>query len=1128
MHAELGGEEERLERFRQRSDASTARLAELKEVFAQKRKAYIASGVLPDPARPGSLEDASKLVGTCAEMCPEYERLEREIQKELDRLEVYPGTLKANPAAAVKIYRRPAAGRELPLPEEVRPADVLRKTLDYLFHELLPADPGDAQFAHVQPFLWNRTRAVRQDFIVQSDTGRVSIECHERIARYHILCLHWKGGRGAESWSEQQELEQLRKTLRSLIEYYDDQRMAGHACPNEPEFRAYNLMMHARDPETLREVELLPTPVFRAGPIQLAVELRGLIQRSNLLEKRGNPRNTEATLNFYTKFFALLRTDRVPYLVACLAENLFPSVRIGAVKAMMRAYMQQHMGLPIAFVASVLGMDTHEQCRAFLESLGVEVEHVQGTDVAKINKATVLDEDKSFVAPFSEWVEEKRGGLPCQAIIDGGEARKGAHGGGAAAPERPVAPMPKLALPQRSMADKAAAPPFVASSAFAPPAARAPAPTTAPTPAFSFAPAPPAPARAPAKAPAPARAPAPAPTVPPAAPIRAPAPPLDKAPPPASSAFAPPAPASASASASASAPAPRATHPAPAPPRPKVPRAQLAQGLASHLCTDAATQATHDIARDALAAEHRRRRHAQRASLVDRLAHALEQRLEQEPVDDAVRAAAHDAAARTFHRRAVLRRACARWRAALAAAQDRAVQAARLRDIRERLQTLHASEQPVIQPRRLFETPKRRAFDTPKLPRAFETPELPRAFETPRRPLSPLDTPEPRSHLSDRALQTVYSAAARQRERLWQRGTFADLLLQHFVVLSEDAPPPPGATYTVSLCLPAPSAATLWLRNKLDLDDDECLYDVHDASVALAASVRPDTGLLLFACSEAQLADAARMRQVQGRVRERPRLLLIAWTRMQVHVVCRVLDRRAWAQVNVMLLDDAACDADEAFAYAIHGLVPAIAWHEESTPALRPAIAPLYDVWRATVEAIAKLDGAPAFAMATALTNLFLRQVAAGSGTDEVQLALPDASPYTPLAAALHQLDALPWSENSATRLLRAQLIEAPLFSVAWYLEQVVAEALARLGDTPCVIEARDMAQLEALGQQALAELAHTRPTRKRPASDVPVTPVKRVALPSTPKPKAAVRTESLDRLRKLMASTATLLRSPP
>lgn len=1111
MHAELGGEEERLARFRQRSDASTARLAELKEVFAQKRKAYIASGVLPDPAHPGSLEDASKLVGTCAEMCPEYERLEREIQKELDRLEVYPGTLKANPAAAVKIYRRPAAGRELPLPEEVRPADVLRKTLDYLFHELLPADPGDAQFAHVQPFLWNRTRAVRQDFIVQSDTGRVSIECHERIARYHILCLHWKGGRGAESWSEQQELEQLRKTLRSLIEYYDDQRMAGHACPNEPEFRAYNLMLHARDPETLREVELLPTPVFRAKPIQLAVELRGLIQRSNLLEKRGNPRNTEATLNFYTKFFALLKTDRVPYLVACLAENLFPSVRIGAVKAMMRAYMQQHMGLPIHFVTSVLGMDTHEQCRAFLESLGVEVEHAQGTDVAKINKATVLDEDKSFVAPFSEWVERKRGGVPCQAIIDGGEARKGAPR--EAAPERPAAPMPKFALPQRSMPDKTSAPPLAASSAFAPPAARAPTPTPAPTPAFSLAPVP-APARAPAQGPAPAPSPA--------LPATAPRPSPRKAPAPASSAFAPPAPAP------VSAPAPRATHPAPAPPRPKVPRAQLAQGLASHLCADAATQATHDIARDALAAEHRRRRHAQRASLVDRLAHALAHRLEQEPVDDAVRAAAHDAAARTMHRRAVLRRAIARWRAALAAAQDRAVQAARLRDIRERLQTLHASEQPVIQPRRLFETPKRRAFDTPKLPRAFETPELPRAFETPRRPRSPLDTPEPRSHLSDRALQTVYSAAARQRERLWQRGTFADLLVQHVVVLSEDAPPPPGATYTVSLCLPAPSAATLWLRNKLDLDDDECTYDVHDASLAFAASVRPDTGLVLFACSEAQLADAARMQQVQGRVRERPRLLLIAWTRMQVHVVCRVLDRSVWAQVSVMLLDDAACDADEAFAYAIHGLVPAIAWHEESTPALRPAIAPLYDVWRATVEAIAKLDGAPAFAMATALTNLFLRQVAAGSGTDEVQLALPDASPYTPLAAALHQLDALPWSENSATRLLRAQLIEAPLFSVAWYLEQVVAEALARLGDTPCVIEGRDLAQLEALGQQALAELAHTRPTRKRPASDVPVTPVKRVALPSTPKPKAAVRTESLDRLRKLMASTATLLRSPP
>jgi hypothetical protein len=77
---------------------------------------------------------------------------------------------------------------------------------------MLPASPDELEFANVQGFIWNRTRAVRQDFIVQGQSSPLTIECHERIARYHILCLHWKGGRGAEEWSEQQELEQLRKS----------------------------------------------------------------------------------------------------------------------------------------------------------------------------------------------------------------------------------------------------------------------------------------------------------------------------------------------------------------------------------------------------------------------------------------------------------------------------------------------------------------------------------------------------------------------------------------------------------------------------------------------------------------------------------------------------------------------------------------------------------------------------------------------------------------------------------------------------------------------------------------------------------------------------------------------------
>lgn len=83
---------------------------------------------------------------------------------------------------------------------------VNQRVLDYLFHDILSQDP---EMTESHPFLRDRTRAVRQDFTMQHERGPSAIESHERIARYHILCLHVL--REWENFSESQELEQLRK-----------------------------------------------------------------------------------------------------------------------------------------------------------------------------------------------------------------------------------------------------------------------------------------------------------------------------------------------------------------------------------------------------------------------------------------------------------------------------------------------------------------------------------------------------------------------------------------------------------------------------------------------------------------------------------------------------------------------------------------------------------------------------------------------------------------------------------------------------------------------------------------------------------------------------------------------------
>lgn len=61
------------------------------------------------------------------------------------------------------------------------------------------------------PFIRDRTRSIRQDFTLQNIRDQVAVEAHERIARFHILCLHEMSHLDEERFSEQQETEQLRK-----------------------------------------------------------------------------------------------------------------------------------------------------------------------------------------------------------------------------------------------------------------------------------------------------------------------------------------------------------------------------------------------------------------------------------------------------------------------------------------------------------------------------------------------------------------------------------------------------------------------------------------------------------------------------------------------------------------------------------------------------------------------------------------------------------------------------------------------------------------------------------------------------------------------------------------------------
>ncbi|KAI9271180.1 SAC3/GANP/Nin1/mts3/eIF-3 p25 family-domain-containing protein [Helicostylum pulchrum] len=399
---------------------------EFKERRVIERKQAIRDGLIPNPDEQTSLEDAIDFRGSCILKCPEFEMLERDMQNDLDDLEKdTEGNI--DPDKAVKKYRRSAAGGEQPLPSDVRTPATLNKTLDYLVDEILANNPIDK----CHKFLRDRTRSIRQDFTLQNIRDLDAVATHERIARFHILSLHEMCEYDESTFSLPQEMEQLHKTLISLMEFYDDLRDEGIETNNEAEFRAYHIISQIKDEDIAQRSMRLPVHIFKSQYVTRALEFRALSQRNNeILEtssRRNKPENIEACQNFYSYFFKLIADPTTPYLMACLLETHFSEVRKGALKAMNTSYMMKAGGVPAEHVRQVLAYDTMKQLFKEAMLYGIVIDNSLGEPTLSFGQKHYSEKFFVFKEPLSNpsqrksllLVEPKKAGRTFRDIVNG-------------------------------------------------------------------------------------------------------------------------------------------------------------------------------------------------------------------------------------------------------------------------------------------------------------------------------------------------------------------------------------------------------------------------------------------------------------------------------------------------------------------------------------------------------------------------------------------------------------------------------------------------------------------------------------------------------------------------------------
>lgn len=294
--------------------------------------------------------DAVSLVGTCKTMCPEAELKERALQEDFSVFESTNDTL--DPSKAVKKYRRSAALSEQPNPSDVRPPNVLLRTMEHLKQVC----DSDTEFVQIHHFVRDRTRSLRQDFTLQGIKDDSCMKIHEESVRFHILSEYLLSGLSTEKFSSKQNREQLDKCLISLREMYDLRR--DNKLPtsqSEPEMQAYYVLAHMSEPKKC--VQLLSgfaPEVRRSKALQFAFKVVRAASRSF-----GNG----------ATYFACVR--EAPFLTACLMHSRFTEVRVSTFLTMNSAYgMQQSLdSIALSTIAHRFGFESNEEALAFCRHL---------------------------------------------------------------------------------------------------------------------------------------------------------------------------------------------------------------------------------------------------------------------------------------------------------------------------------------------------------------------------------------------------------------------------------------------------------------------------------------------------------------------------------------------------------------------------------------------------------------------------------------------------------------------------------------------------------------------------------------------------------------------------------------
>ena len=302
--------------------------------------------------------------GTCLQMCPPQEIALREKQQRLhyfetvtftaaaedgravDRLGVKP---KADPHFVVKEFSRSAAGKVIK-PSELRPAHILARTMNYLIQEICSKD--DLPWHEIYAFVFDRSRAVRQDLVIQRISGRPFVEIYEKICRFHILASYKLRDSCLDVFDPKINDDHTLECLKRLLCAYDAEYPAFNEA--RAEFEAYYLLYNLGSFEALTRGTAVPLEIQSHSVFRLATQI-----------------SKSTTFGNFVRFFRMVK--KLPYLSFCAVHKHINRVRADSLAAINTAYYSRNAHLPISFLLEILIFNDEREASDFCSHFGLEV-----------------------------------------------------------------------------------------------------------------------------------------------------------------------------------------------------------------------------------------------------------------------------------------------------------------------------------------------------------------------------------------------------------------------------------------------------------------------------------------------------------------------------------------------------------------------------------------------------------------------------------------------------------------------------------------------------------------------------------------------------------------------------------